>query len=105
MDLYSIIDTLIAERNRIDRIIQSLDAGGAAGAGRRTAGKPARAGAKRPGRKSMDPQARQDVSERMKRYWARRRSADAAGTSEGAPDATSTAFHVNGAAGGQDRES
>jgi hypothetical protein len=70
MDLYQIIGDLIAERNRIARLIASLEEAAANGA------KPdARAG--RRGRKSMDEVARREVSERMKRYWAQRR-----GTSE-----------------------
>lgn len=67
MDLYRIIDELVEERDRIQRIILSLeqmrDDGDVAVATPR----------KRRGRKGMDKSARQDVSERMKRYWARRR--------------------------------
>ena len=73
MDLYTIIDALIDERNRIDRIIQSLDGNGRAGRGSVRAKKNAGARRKRPGRKSMDADARREVSERMKRYWAQRR--------------------------------
>lgn len=76
MDLYRIIDTLIEERNRLDRIIQSLDL--EENTGRK--GRPGRKGplssGKRPGRKSMDAPARREVSERMKRYWAERRAGE-----------------------------
>jgi hypothetical protein len=65
MDLYRIIRELGQERDRLVHLIRSLEehAGGAA---RRVTGK-------RRGRKSMDRVARQQVSERMKRYWEKRR--------------------------------
>ena len=65
MDLYKIIGDLLDERNRIARIIQSLEE---AGGGHETP-----ASRKKRGRKSMDAKARSDVSERMKRYWAQRK--------------------------------
>jgi hypothetical protein len=68
MDLYRIIGDLVEERNRLQRIIESLEAMDG------IAAKPARS---RPaatrGRKSMDNAARKEVSERMKLYWAKRR--------------------------------
>ena len=73
MDLYRIIDALIDERNRIDRIIQSLDGDGKLSRGNVRARKNPGSRRKRPGRKSMDAHARREVSERMKRYWAHRR--------------------------------
>jgi hypothetical protein len=65
MDLYRIISELVQERDRLVQLIQSLEehAGGVA---RGVKGK-------RRGRKSMDRVARQQVSERMKRYWEQRR--------------------------------
>jgi hypothetical protein len=36
---------------------------------------------KRRGRKSMDEKAREEVSARMKRYWARRRAEQSSGVS------------------------
>jgi hypothetical protein len=74
MDLYRIIFELVQERNRVQRIIESLEnmSSGAEA--------PARSRGKRRGRKSMDEKAREEVSARMKRYWASRR----AGQSEGA---------------------
>ena len=65
MDLYKLIGELVAERDRIARIIESLEE--ASGAIHTAAAK------KRRGRKSMDAQARRDVSERMRIYWAKRR--------------------------------
>jgi hypothetical protein len=72
MDLNKIIGALIEERNRIDRIIRSIEGGGTA---------------RRPGRKSMDEDARRAVSERMKRYWAKRRQ-NSATTGESAKGGT-----------------
>jgi hypothetical protein len=70
MDLYQIIEELLRERNRIQGIIESLERmnsdGNILGSGM----------GKRRGRKSMDPAARQEVSTRMKRYWAKRHEKD-----------------------------
>ena len=69
MDLYKAIQDLYAEKEKLERIIASLEEL------QRTAGnfpvlpKPV----KRRGRKSMNPSERQEVSERMRRYWASRR--------------------------------
>lgn len=71
MDLYRIIRELVLERDRLQRIIDSLEEM------KPNAGKPpvrTESGAKRRGRKSMDPVARVEVSERMKRYWAQRKA-------------------------------
>ena len=68
MDLYRIIFELVQERNRLQRIIESLERVGFEGEVR-----PPGPG-KRRGRKSMDEKAREEVSARMKRYWARRRA-------------------------------
>ena len=82
-DLYRIIRELVDERDKLDRIITSLEqmilSGEASGPTPKL---------KRRGRKSMDSAARKQVSERMKRYWAKRRN-EAKKTSEGpaAPDA------------------
>lgn len=67
MDLYRIINELDQERERLTRIIESLE-------GMMPSGKtPARPAGKRRGRKSMDDAARREVSERMKLYWEGRR--------------------------------
>jgi hypothetical protein len=67
MDLYRIIGDLVEERNRLQRIIESLEAmDGVAPA-------PTKPRSTGRGRRSMDRAARQEVSERMKQYWAKRR--------------------------------
>jgi hypothetical protein len=69
MDLYKAIRDLYAEKEKLERVIASLEEL------QRTAGGkgPLLDGAKRRGRKSMNSRERQEVSERMKRYWAGRR--------------------------------
>jgi len=71
MDLYRIIRELVAERDRVVQIIRSLEEHSGALKGQK------RAATARRGRKSMDRAARQQVSERMKRYWAKRRAEQA----------------------------
>lgn len=83
MDLYKAIRELYAEKKRLEEAIASLEEllvtkSGAAllkleGLQRRN----------RRGRKSMPPDERREVSERMKKYWARRRSRPAKGTGKG----------------------
>lgn len=63
MDLNRIIGELLQERERVDKAIAALEAV--------MAGAPQA----RRGRKNMSPEERRKVSERMKRYWAKRRSA------------------------------
>lgn len=75
MDLYRIIEELVDERNRIQRIIESLEEMEAP-----TPRKPARVKPAPRGRKSMDDAARKKVSQRMKIYWAKRRGSTDAGT-------------------------
>lgn len=70
MDLYRIIRELVQERDRLQRIIESLEEMKPA-----TGKAMPRPESKRRGRKSMDRAAREEVSERMKRYWAERRAA------------------------------
>jgi hypothetical protein len=70
MDLYKAIQDLYAEKEKLERVIASLeDLQRAAGGGI----PPAPGGGKRRGRKSMGADERQEVSDRMKRYWASRR--------------------------------
>ena len=69
MDLYKAIQDLYAEKEKLERVIASLEEL------QRTSGSvdlPS-TGAKRRGRKSMGAKEREEVSERMKRYWASRR--------------------------------
>jgi hypothetical protein len=68
MELYRIIRELMQERNRLQRIIESLEEIKPAGKAQ------LRPQGKRRGRRSMDRAAREEVSERMKRYWAQRRA-------------------------------
>jgi hypothetical protein len=69
MDLYKAIQDLYAEKEKLERVIASLEelqrAAGSVPA-------PTRGGRRR-GRKSMGTKERQEVSERMKKYWANRR--------------------------------
>lgn len=65
-DLYKIIRELVDERNKLDRIITSLEQ-------MIESGEEGEFLPKRRGRRSMDAAAREQVSERMKRYWASKR--------------------------------
>ena len=69
MDLYKAIQDLYAEKEKLERVIASLEelqrAGDSAPVLERSG--------KRRGRKSMNAKERQEVSERMKKYWANRR--------------------------------
>jgi hypothetical protein len=67
MDLYRIISDLVEERNRLQRIIESLEGMD------ETTHKAVRSRPAARGRRSMDHEARKQVSERMKLYWAKRR--------------------------------
>jgi hypothetical protein len=74
MDLYKAIQDLYAEKEKLERVIASLEelqraAGGSV--------PPAPSSGKRRGRKSMNVDERQEVSARMKKYWAARRKNDA----------------------------
>ena len=70
MDLYKAIQDLYIEKEKLERVIASLEEL------QRSAGavpplpKPVR----RRGRKSMNSQERREVSERMRKYWAGRRN-------------------------------
>jgi hypothetical protein len=81
MDLYKAIQDLYAEKEKLERVIASLEEL------QRTAGAMPilPKAAKRRGRKSMSPTERQEVSERMRKYWANRRGpekAEKAGSSD-----------------------
>jgi hypothetical protein len=69
MDLYKAIQDLYAEKEKLERVIASLEEL------QRSAGSlpSLPKAAKRRGRKSMSHQERQEVSERMKKYWESRR--------------------------------
>jgi hypothetical protein len=72
MDLYKAIQELYAEKEKLERVIASLEEL------QRTAGVvvPVPKPIKRRGRKSMSPKEREEVSARMKRYWEGRRTGD-----------------------------
>ena len=66
MDLTTTIDELRREKERLERVIaslQELQVGGTVAAFQN----------KRRGRKSMSPEERREVSARMKKYWASQR--------------------------------
>jgi hypothetical protein len=69
MDLYNAIQQLYAEKERLERVIASLEelqrSAGAAPVLTKSV--------QRRGRKFMDSKERLEVSERMKKYWAARR--------------------------------
>jgi hypothetical protein len=71
MDLSKTIQDLYAEKEKLERVIASLEElQRAADANSHVMGRN-----KRRGRKSMGSDERQEVSERMKKYWASRRTA------------------------------
>jgi hypothetical protein len=69
MDLFKAIQDLYAEKDRLERVIASLEEL------QRSGGSPPSPpkAAKRRGRKSMNSKERREVSERMKKYWEARR--------------------------------
>jgi hypothetical protein len=89
VDLYKAIRELVEEKKRIDRIIASLEAMLKKGTTTTTAAAGRAAAkavtAKRRGRKSMSPEERRLVSERMARYWAAKRG-ETGGEKEPAAD-------------------
>ncbi len=87
MDLYRTIRTLHEERKRLERLIESLEHLHATGKKRGTVSPQGRRG-----RKGMSADERQRVSERMKKYWSARRSAQNTSTTPSASaSATGTA--------------
>jgi len=69
MDLYKAIQDLYAEKEKLERVIASLEELQRTAGALPSAPRPVR----RRGRKSMSPEERQEVSERMKKYWEGRR--------------------------------
>lgn len=69
MDLYKALQDLYAEKAKLERAIASLEELQRIGAGLPGIAQPG----KRRGRKSMNPQEREEVSRRMRKYWANRR--------------------------------
>ena len=73
MDLYKAIRELREEKRRVEEAIASLEGLSKAADDVRHLDLDALA-KKRRGRRSMPPEERHDVSERMKKYWAGRRA-------------------------------
>jgi hypothetical protein len=69
MDLYKAIQDLYAEKEKLERVIASLEELQRSAGELPEVSKPGR----RRGRKSMSSKERQEVSERMKKYWEGRR--------------------------------
>ena len=78
MDLYKAIRELVEEKQRIDRIIATLEAMLASGKLSPHGKAVEKAPGKRRGRKSMSEEERRQVSERMARHWAAKRAEKAA---------------------------
>jgi hypothetical protein len=71
MDLYKAIQELYEEKERLERVIASLEE-------LQRTGLPLPPATKRRGRKTMDDKEREEVSARMKKYWASRKQSDKA---------------------------
>jgi hypothetical protein len=71
MDLYKAIQDLYAEKEKLERVIASLEE--LQRAAEAVSSPPPLESGKRRGRKSMGSKERQEVSERMKKYWAGRK--------------------------------
>jgi hypothetical protein len=70
MDLYKAIQDLYTEKEKLERVIASLEELQRSAVAVPLLPKPVQ----RRGRKSMNSQERRDVSERMRKYWAGRRN-------------------------------
>lgn len=77
MDLYKAINELLEEKHRLDEVIARMEMLLVARADAKlaaTSGLPLDLpAARKRGRKGMSEQERQEVSKRMKEYWAKRR--------------------------------
>jgi hypothetical protein len=69
MDLFRAIQDLYAEKEKLERVIASLEQLQSSGVSAAPLPQPV----KRRGRKSMNSKERQEVSKRMKKYWESRR--------------------------------
>ena len=70
MDLYKAIQDLYIEKEKLERVIVSLEELQRSAVAVPLLPKPVQ----RRGRKSMNSQERREVSERMRKYWAGRRN-------------------------------
>jgi len=73
MDLYKAIQDLYIEKEKLERVIASLEELQRSAVAVPVLPKPVQ----RRGRKSMNSEERQEVSERMRKYWAGRRNKNA----------------------------
>jgi hypothetical protein len=78
MDLAKIIQDLLEDKTKVERVIAALE-----DLQRNAVQIPELPKSKRKGRKPMPPEERQEVSARMKRYWVRFRSQRTMGGSAG----------------------
>ena len=83
MDLYKAIQELYAEKRRLEEAIASLEGLLVSKSGASVLALERLQGKKRRGRKNMSADERREVSERMKKYWAQRRSRTAKGAGKG----------------------
>jgi hypothetical protein len=81
MDLYKAIQDLYAEKEKLERVIASLEELQRSAGELPSLPKPGR----RRGRKSMSARERQEVSDRMKKYWEGRRRGGGEGEDEHKP--------------------
>lgn len=73
MDLQRVLRELYEEKKRLEEVIASLEALQSGAAARGLESEAIGDSARRRGRKSMGPEERAKVSQRMKRYWAGKR--------------------------------
>ena len=78
MDLYKAIQDLYAEKEKLERVIASLEELQRSAGELPAVPKPP----KRRGRKSMSSKERQEVSARMKKYWESRRQSGGSGSED-----------------------
>ena len=78
MDLKQVIQELVKERNRLDLLVRALERG-------LDTPSPKTLSSRR-GRKFMAQSEREDVAERMRRYWAARKGTTAPPPESGAPE-------------------
>ena len=83
MDLQKAIQELYAEKRRVEEAIVSLEELLASKASTASLELDQLRAKGRRGRKSMPPEERRKVSERMRLYWAQRRSSRARGAGKG----------------------
>jgi hypothetical protein len=81
VDVFKALRALYEERQKLDLVIEALEELQKQAAETAAAGEPAARGERR-GRRSMNEEARRQVSERMRSYWARRKEEPASRRSQ-----------------------